>query len=247
MRGILTYHSIDPTGSPISIDEAAFREHVRWLVSGAVRVVPLDRIDAPDTPDDALAITFDDAFRNFDEVAWPLLRAHRVPVTLFVVSGHAGGTNDWAGRRTAGVPSLPLMDWDALSRVAGEGVMLGAHSRTHPDLRGMAEPAIESEMAGSADDIAARTGTRPHTFAYPYGGVDACAAAVATRSFTHAVTTQLKLVEPSDRPERLPRLDAFYLRDPGKLEAWGTPAFRNGLRLRAALRRVRAAVTGGPA
>lgn len=247
MRGILTYHSIDPSGSPISVDEAAFREHVRWLVSGAVRVVPIECIAAPDSEGDAVAITFDDAFRNFDEVAWPLLRTHRIPVTLFVVSGRVGGTNEWGGRPVADIPSLPLMDWDALGRVAGEGVSLGAHSRTHPDLRGMSEPAIETEMTGSADDIAARTGARPRTFAYPYGGVDDRAAAVATRAFTHAVTTELRPVDSADRPERLPRLDAFYLRDPGKLEAWGTPAFRNGLRIRAAMRRVRAAVTGRPA
>ena len=35
MRGILTYHSVDPSGSPISIDEKAFRAHVAWLASGA--------------------------------------------------------------------------------------------------------------------------------------------------------------------------------------------------------------------
>ena len=44
MRGILTYHSIDSSRSAISIDEAAFRRHVRWLVSGRVRVTALDEL-----------------------------------------------------------------------------------------------------------------------------------------------------------------------------------------------------------
>ena len=42
MRAILTYHSIDESGSPISVDPDAFRRHVRWLASGRVRVTTPD-------------------------------------------------------------------------------------------------------------------------------------------------------------------------------------------------------------
>jgi peptidoglycan/xylan/chitin deacetylase (PgdA/CDA1 family) len=247
VRAILTYHSIDPSGSPISIDEAAFRAHVGWLAAGGVRVVPLERITDPGAPDEAVALTFDDAFANFADVAWPLLRQHALPVTLFVVSGHAGGTNAWGGRSVPNIPVLPLMHWDAIGRVAGEGVTIGAHTRTHPDLRKAAPGALDAELSGSADDIALRTGTRPTTFAYPYGGVDANVSAAAARTFRLAVTTQLRPLATDDQPHRLPRLDAFYLREPGQLEAWGTPAFRRRLELRATLRRVRGALTGRPA
>ena len=37
MRAILTYHSVDETGSVISIDERTFRRHVAWLAKGHVR------------------------------------------------------------------------------------------------------------------------------------------------------------------------------------------------------------------
>jgi hypothetical protein len=33
-------------------------------------------------------ITFDDAYRNFAERAWPILKRHQVPVTLFVPTGY---------------------------------------------------------------------------------------------------------------------------------------------------------------
>ena len=247
MRGILTYHSVDPSGSPISVDEATLHAHVEWLASGTVRVLPLEQIAEPGAPDDAVAITFDDAFANFADVAWPLLRARNLPVTLFVVSGHAGRTNAWGGRESAGIPTLPLMDWDALGRAASEGVRLGAHTRTHPDLRGASDAALADEIGGSADDIASRTGSRPATFAYPYGGVDDRAAKVAASAFRASVTTELRAMGPAERPERLPRLDAFYLREPGRLEAWGTPPFRRHLALRAGMRRMRAALTGRPA
>jgi hypothetical protein len=45
---------------------------------------------------------------------------------------------------------------------------------------------------------------------------------------------------------RLPRLDAWYFRDEGQLEQWGTPAFRRRLWLRAQGRRVRRLISPGP-
>lgn len=247
MRGILTYHSVDPSGSPISIDEAAFRAHVAWLARGAVAVLPLEQIMAPGAPADAVALTFDDAFVNFGEVAWPQLREHRLPVTLFVVSGYAGRTNAWGGRESPGIPTLPLMSWDALGTVAAEGVTLGAHGRNHLDLRGVPDDAVAGEMVGSASDIAAKTGVRPQSFAYPYGGVDQRAAAVGESHFRHCVTTELRALTGGEAPSRLPRLDAFYFREAGRLESWGSAAFRAHLAVRGALRRARALVTGRPA
>lgn len=242
MRAILTYHSVDGSGSAISIDETAFRAHVAWLASGAVRVVPLGTITNGSAADDVVALTFDDAFRNFAEVAWPLLRERALPVTLFVVSEHAGGTNAWGGRDAAGIPTLPLMDWEALGRVAEEGVMLGAHSRTHADLRRLDADRLADEVAGSADALAARTGRRPAAFAYPYGSVDARVALAAARSYGQGCTTALRELAPADDPLQLPRLDACYLRDPGRLAGWGTASFRRYLRLRSGLRQVRAAL-----
>ena len=239
MRAILTYHSIDASRSPISVDEGAFRRHVAWLAKGSVRVVGLAALSALDGPGDALAITFDDGFVNFGDVAWPLLREHGLPVTLFVVSGRAGTTNAWGDRPASSVPTLPLLDWDRLGRLAEEGVTLGAHTRTHPDLRNVGDDALADELEGCARDIAAHTGAAPATFAYPYGAVDARIARSAARSFSLACATELRLLAPDDDPLRLPRLDAFYLRDAGRLEAWGTPAFRSHLRLRAFARRVR--------
>ena len=40
MRAVLTYHSIDDSGSPISVRRDAFQRHVKWLASGQVAVAP---------------------------------------------------------------------------------------------------------------------------------------------------------------------------------------------------------------
>ena len=76
MRAILTYHSVDETGSVISIDERAFRRHVAWLAAGQVRVVPLDEIASVPDDQDVVAITFDDGLASFGQIAAPLLLEH---------------------------------------------------------------------------------------------------------------------------------------------------------------------------
>ena len=164
-RAILMYHSIDSSGSAISIDETAFRRHVDWLASGAVTVTSLDDLlkMSPDT--DAVAVTFDDAFENFGSIGWPLLRERGLPVTIYVVTGRAGSSSDW--NRPLGLPDLPLLGWDALARLGEEGVSLGSHTKRHPRLPELESGRLTEEVSDSAIVIEERTGQSPTAFAYP--------------------------------------------------------------------------------
>ncbi len=247
MRAILTYHSVDPSGSVLSIDESTLRRHARWLASGSVRVTSVEGLLALDPAEEAVALTFDDAFRNFATAAWPILREHGLPVTLFVATEHAGRTNTWGGRSEPGVPELPLLGWDELIALADEGVALGSHTRRHPRLPGLPADRLADEVAGSADTIEARTGRRPRGFAYPYGAVDAASATAVAEAYSWACTTRLEPVGAEPELHRLPRLDAYYFRAEGRLEAWGTPAFRAWMGLRRMARSARhlAGVVGG--
>ncbi len=248
MRAILTYHSLDDSGSPISVAPEEFRGHVRWLASGRVPVVPLERLLELPPGADGVALTFDDGFGNFGQIAAPLLREHALPVTLFVVTGHVGGDNAWGGREDPRVPRLPLLDWDQLGRLGEAGVTLGAHTRTHPHLTRLTPAQREDELGGAAEALRARTGRVPVEFAYPFGDLDGPVVEAARGVFRLAVTTELGVLGGDDDPLRLPRLDMFYLRSPGRLEEWGTPRFHRTLWLQAQARRARAtlsAVLGG--
>jgi peptidoglycan/xylan/chitin deacetylase (PgdA/CDA1 family) len=240
VRAILTYHSIDPSGSPVSIDEATLRRHVEWLRSGRVEVVPLERITALEAGRDAVAVTFDNGFVNFAQLAWPLFERHRLPVTLFVASRRVGANNAWGGVEAAGIPTLPLLDWDALKRMVDQGLVLGSHSRTHARLTRASDAELTGELAGSADDIQRAVGVRPTQFCYPYGDLDARTATAAAKLYALACTTELAILREPVDPHRLPRLDAYYFRAPGRLEAWGSGAFERYLWLRACARRLRA-------
>jgi peptidoglycan/xylan/chitin deacetylase (PgdA/CDA1 family) len=131
------------------------------------------------------------------------------------------------------------MSWQSLAVVRTGGIEIGAHTRTHRDLAVLPPAAIEEELASGAERIAAELGMKPVSFAYPYGSTSAAAVQAARRYFHVACGTELRVLSASDDPVQLPRLDAYYFRSPGQLEAWGSRPFRQRLWFRAQGRRVR--------
>jgi len=244
MRAILTYHSVDETGSVISISERSFRRHAAWLAEGHVRVVPLADITLVPPDEDAVAITFDDGLASFGSVAAPLLLERGLPVTLFVVTDAVGSSNVWRGRQDPGIPVQPLLDWEQLGALHEAGVHLAAHTCTHPKLTTLAGDALEREIVASKLRLARELGVDAKTFAYPYGAVSPAARDVVARSFQFGCTTRLAALASEEDPAMLPRLDSYYLRSPDSLEAWGSRRFRMRLGLLAGARSVRGSLTG---
>jgi peptidoglycan/xylan/chitin deacetylase (PgdA/CDA1 family) len=232
---ILTYHSLDRSGSVISVRPEVFRRHMEMLQENGIPVVPLVRIrESPG----AVALTFDDGFRNFLEHAMPVLETHRFPATVFVVSGHCGRRNDWAGQ-ARDTPQLDLMSWSELRAIAGRSIEIGAHTANHPDLTKLSEAAADRELAGCRAAIEQEAGVPVDSFAYPYGAVNDAIRRAAQRHFAHACGTRLDFVGPGSDPAELPRLDAYYLQRLLWFDHLMRPLGRGYVRVRSSLRRVR--------
>jgi peptidoglycan/xylan/chitin deacetylase (PgdA/CDA1 family) len=247
MRAIFMYHSIDDSGSPISLGARVFRQQMEFLAKGTPRVVPLADIER--APDESVALTFDDAFANFEEIAAPLMSDLGLPSTVFVVTDHVGRTNAWPNATSTlasggAIPVLPLMTWDGVARVKQRGVEIGAHTRSHPRLTSLSDQALADEVNEPADRLAKEFGSSPESFAYPYGDVDHRVIAAARQKYARACTTELRALDRGEDCMHLPRLDAYYFRAPGQLEQWGSSAFHRRLWFRAQARRVRRFVAG---
>jgi peptidoglycan/xylan/chitin deacetylase (PgdA/CDA1 family) len=135
------------------------------------------------------------------------------------------------------------MSWEVLGGLAQRGFEIGAHTRRHPRLSQIPVSQLRDELEGCAQRMHEELGQRPASFAYPYGDLDHDVVDLARRSYTWGCTTDLRLLEREEDALLLPRLDIYYLRAPGVLEQWGTPAFQRRLWLRAQARRVRRLVT----
>lgn len=243
MRAILTYHSIDDSGSPISISRAAFARHLEWFASGRVPVVSLPELLTRPGHDAAIALTFDDALRTVDTEALPRLHELGLPATIFVPTGHVGRDNRWGGHTADGIPVLPLMTWDGLGRAAERGITVGAHTRLHSRLTAIRGTDLADEIAGSQEEIRRELGITATQFAYPYGGHDAAVRSATARHYSHAVTTELRPLSPGADLLTLPRLDAWYLQNSRWFDRWGSTALQGFLGVRRLGRTVRAVLT----
>jgi peptidoglycan/xylan/chitin deacetylase (PgdA/CDA1 family) len=132
-------------------------------------------------PDKPVVLTFDDAYADLAEHAFPTLRRYGFGATVFVVTGRVGGSNDWDAHR--GVPRAPLLDHAAMSTWRHNGIEFGAHSRTHCSFDDVPAATAIDEIEGSRADLESLLGAPVRTFAYPYGIRPPVAAAAAAKTF----------------------------------------------------------------
>lgn len=238
---VLAYHLIGAgTRSPVDLPSATFRRQMEELREREIEVVPLSRVvaalEAGDpVPRDQVAITFDDAFRNFDDHAHPVLEELQLPATLFVPTDFVDGA---APGPLAGAEKLPPVSWGRLRELAEGGLVeLGSHSRSHPDLRGLSEAALEDEVAGSRAVLAERTGCQPLAFCYPRALRAPHVEAVVAESYRAAVVGGGRKNRPGEAaPLRIQRVSLRrdmpvslepILTAPVVLEEWVAEAFRS--------------------
>ncbi|MDX1548321.1 MAG: polysaccharide deacetylase family protein [Rhodothermales bacterium] len=213
---ILTYHSLDDSGSVVSVDPALFARQMAHLHAEGYRTLRLAEAarrlrTASPLPDRCVVLTFDDGYRNVYTDAFPVLQRYGFTATVFLITRYCGGHNDWPGHASP-VGRLPLMDWPQARELQRHGIELGAHTLTHPDLRRLDPATAEQEIAQSRAEIEDRLGTAVHTFAYPYGRYDAAVKALTATHFACACSTRLGRARPGDDPYALKRLDAYYFR-----------------------------------
>ena len=98
---VLTYHRVLAEPDPLLSDEP---DVVRFsgqmnLLSSLFNVLPLSeavqRLKLNSLPERAVCITFDDGYANNLEFALPILKARKLPATVFVSTGFIGGKIMW--------------------------------------------------------------------------------------------------------------------------------------------------------
>jgi peptidoglycan/xylan/chitin deacetylase (PgdA/CDA1 family) len=240
---ILTYHSLDETGSVISTPPAVFRRQMDTFAARGFHGIPLGALlDAWEgrgaLPPRPLVLTCDDAFRGVLEHAAPVLADRGFGATVFAVAGHVGGANDWPSQ-PAGVPRLPLLSWEEL-RALAPVAEIGAHGFDHrPLLDGLSAGEITREVVDGRRALEDGLGRAVTTFAFPYGVAGSSARAAVRAEFRAACGVRMGTASAQDDRHDLGRIDAYYLRPRRAAAVFGTAAGDAYLALRALGRRVR--------
>lgn len=242
---ILTYHSIDASGSLISVAPGAFETQMQYLRRHGFSTLSLreyvERLPLGGPPaGPAFVITFDDGFRNVHEIALPILRRLGFVATVFVPTDYVGRTASW--RMRPGLPELPLMGWNELGELQAAGWEIQSHARSHPFLTSLTPADMAREMRESKETIEAKLGNTTDLFCYPYGDVDGQVVEILRDSgYRGAVGLEFGVNSRGHDPFRLRRVGSAHFDPPAKFEAcvWGmyAPLLRTRKRLRSALRR----------
>jgi peptidoglycan/xylan/chitin deacetylase (PgdA/CDA1 family) len=85
---VLTYHRLGRPGDPFPhIDAGLFRQHMEWIRANCspIAVADLPGAAAPEGRP-AILVTFDDAYTDYFEHAYPVLSALRIPAVCFVAT-----------------------------------------------------------------------------------------------------------------------------------------------------------------
>ena len=124
---ILCYHDVsnDSNAPGLTVSPEFLRRQIRvsrdagWTFVSLQQVIE-SRSHPERLPPRALVMTFDDGYRSFRDLAVPILRAERVPVTLAVITGFV---------EQAPPGMAPLLNWDELNELASDSlVTLVSHS-----------------------------------------------------------------------------------------------------------------------
>lgn len=238
---VLTYHSIDESGSVISTSPDVFRRQMRSLKDSghaAISIAELASVlaDGGDVPPKTVSLTFDDGFQNFYTSAYPVLCEYGFSATVFLVSDRCGKFNDWEDNHGA-LPVSRLLSWKEVGEIAENGIEIGSHSRTHQDLSGMSAADAMREIVDSKTEIENRIGRPVRTFAYPYGRYNAGVRKSAEEHYAAACSTNLGKVHLGSDIHSLERIDAFYLSKQIVFESLESALFDQYLQIRQAMRK----------
>jgi peptidoglycan/xylan/chitin deacetylase (PgdA/CDA1 family) len=116
-------------------------------------------------PDRPVVITFDDGLSDFRDEALPALLQAGLVATLYVTTGFL---ND-ADRTTYFRPAGPWLDSRALVQLRDQGVEIGAHSHTHPQLDTVPPEVARPEIQSPKDILEQLLQEPVRSFAYPHG------------------------------------------------------------------------------
>lgn len=166
---VLCYHLVEGgTDSPVDLPAGMFQRHMEEL-AGTAGVVPLEEaVEDLESRGPArrprVALTFDDAYRNFPRKAFPVLARLGLPATLFVPVGFVEGE---CPPPLAGAP-LPAASWEELAEVTASGlVTIGSHTWSHPDLTALPAAEVDDELRRSRDRLEERLARPVRSFCYP--------------------------------------------------------------------------------
>ncbi len=161
---ILCYHRFDdpkPKYKHTNISAKKFLQQIETLKSEGYKFASLASIVAPlkskkPIGDKLIVITIDDAYKTFYEHAFPILKAQKIPFTLFVYTDAVNNKYK------------DYMTWEQVKEVSKYGEVQ-LHSHAHKDLTKLTADELKKDTAEGVSSFEKNMGYKPKFYAIPFG------------------------------------------------------------------------------
>jgi peptidoglycan/xylan/chitin deacetylase (PgdA/CDA1 family) len=187
---ILMYHLIGPIRADqpaitqrLTVEPDDFAAQMRWLKHAGFHAVAQQQAFAAlehgaKLPPHPIMITFDDGYRGVWANALPVLARLHMPATAYVITSRISDFD----------PST--LTWGQLHALERNGVTIGSHTVTHPDLTTLSDADAVAELRNSRRGLERHLKRPVQWFAYPAGAHDARIVNLVRRAgYVLAVTT----------------------------------------------------------
>lgn len=204
---VLLYHHVSESTPPsTSVTPDIFRQHLDYLSTNGFNVIALNQLlssglSGKPLPDNAIAITFDDAYLSVFTEAAPMLAERGWPFTLFLASQPLDD----------GVQGY--MSWEQAAQLLAMGGDIGAHSHSHDYLARRQEGEndqqwrrrMETEIDLNLQRITEKLEVEVTAFAYPFGEYNPSLQSMVEKRGLYGLAQQSGAVGRHTGPRQIPR------------------------------------------
>jgi len=165
---ILTYHSLDESGSHMSVRPSDFERQIEWISRSGRVFSDVSSLVNGTAPPGAVAVTFDDGISSVMDVALPLLASRGAPATVFPISSRLAMRIRWRDERGE-LPAFLTVSAQDLHTLATSGWEIGSHTVDHACLVDATHAQLIRTLTQSRRELEQMSGMRVRGVAYPNG------------------------------------------------------------------------------
>ena len=180
---ILMYHKVDiVTPSYWWVSSQRFVMQIDAMINAGYEFSYLDNYCEENKRQ--VILTFDDAYENLYDHAFPIMRDRQIPFEVFVIGNHLGGWNDFDKDEMR----TRFCSLEQLQEMAESGARIQWHTRDHLRLTQIDSDELDHQL--SINSHLQSKFQEPHLqwFAYPHGVHDQCSIDRIKKGFRGAVS-----------------------------------------------------------
>jgi len=171
---IMVFHDIT-SGVPandqwrLSVSIQQFERRMRYLCAHGYSCISLIELlqssgDEQASQRKRIALTFDDGYESFYNLAYPVLKQFNFTATVFLITDRIRESDHQGNGAEA-----HFLSWRQVKSLYDYGISFGSHTCTHPYLSQVSSAQVSRELVSSKEIIEERLGIMTRLLAYPYG------------------------------------------------------------------------------